>query len=353
MQLNESPHTSEMTETGILLINTGSPDSPSIPDVRRYLREFLMDGRVIDLPLPARAAVVYGCVLPFRPRRSSEAYRQIWTPEGSPLVVTSKRLRDRLHQVLQQPVELAMRYGNPSVEHALARFEAQNVRRLVVFPMFPHYAMSSYESAVVKVREVVANRHPELEISVVPPYYDDPRYIDALVSTARPQLSTIPDHLLFSFHGMPVRHLRKAGREPHTCYHHQSVATVGVFLKRSGWPEERAGIAYQSRLGPDRWLEPHTHVELERLARSGVRRLAVMCPSFTVDCLETLEEIAIRGKDIFLNAGGSEFTMIAALNDRAEWVRAITEMLQSGAMAIHVPDNGTCDRFYASAPSLY
>jgi ferrochelatase len=316
-----------MTQTGILLINTGSPDSPSVPDVRRYLRQFLMDGRVIDLPLPARAAVVYGCILPFRPRRSAEAYRQIWTPEGSPLVVTSRRLRDKLHAELQQPVELAMRYGNPSVEHALARLAAQDVQRVLIFPMFPHYAMSSYESAVVSVRETAAEQHPELDVAVVPPYYDDPGYIDSLIHAARPQLSTMPDHVLFSFHGMPIRHLRKAGREPHTCYCHQSIATMHAFLKRSGWPEEHASIAYQSRLGPDRWLEPQTHVELERLARSGVRRLAVMCPSFTVDCLETLEEIAIRGRNIFLNAGGEEFTMIPALNDRTEWVRAIAKML--------------------------
>jgi protoporphyrin/coproporphyrin ferrochelatase len=326
-------------ETGILLINTGSPDSPSVPDVRRYLREFLMDGRVIDFPLPIRAAVVYGCILPFRPQRSAEAYRQIWTPEGSPLVVTSKRLCDRLRAELQQPVEVAMRYGNPSVEDAVAKLEAQNVQRVLVLPMFPHYAMSSYESAVVNVRETVTTRHPELEISVVPPYYDDPRYIGALVHAAGPALSTMPDQVLFSFHGMPVRHLRKAGREPHTCYRHQSVSTVRDFLKRSGWPEARASMAFQSRLGPDRWLKPHTHVELERLARSGVRRLAVMCPSFTVDCLETLEEIAIRGKQVFLEAGGEEFTMIPALNDRIEWVRAIAEMLSRERSAEFVLKN--------------
>jgi len=316
-----------MTQTGILLINTGSPDSPSIPDVRRYLREFLMDGRVIDLPFPARAAVVYGCILPFRPRRSAEAYRRIWTPEGSPLVVTSQKLRDHLRLESGQPVELAMRYGNPSVDHALARFERQNVRRVLVFPMFPHYAMSSYESAIVRVREVAAKLYPGLRIAVVQPYYADPLYIGALVDVARPALNETPDHLLFSFHGIPLRHLRKAGRERHTCYRHQSTATVRAFLKHSGWPEKRASIAYQSRLGPDRWLEPHTHIELERLARCGVRRLAVICPSFTVDCLETLEEIAIRGREIFLQAGGTEFTMIPALNDRIEWVRAIAQIL--------------------------
>jgi protoporphyrin/coproporphyrin ferrochelatase len=327
-----------MKQTGILLINTGSPDSPSTPDVRRYLREFLMDGRVIDLPTPVRAAVVYGCILPFRPRRSAKAYRHIWTAEGSPLVVTSRRLRDRLRAEILQPIELAMRYGNPSVADALSKLEREGVHRVLIFPMFPHYAMSSYESAVARVREVAARRNPELEIAVVPPYYDHPRYIDALICSARRELSHAPDHLLFSFHGMPVRHLRKAGSEPHTCYHHQSVATVRAFVRRSGWPEERASIAYQSRLGPDRWLEPQTHVVLEHLARSGVRRLAVMCPSFTVDCLETLEEIAIRGRNIFLAAGGIEFTMIPALNDSIEWVQAIAQMVSGDQFAERPPE---------------
>jgi ferrochelatase len=314
-----------MTQAGILLINTGSPDSPSIPDVRRYLRQFLMDGRVIDLPLPFRAAVVHGCILPFRPRRSARAYRAVWTVQGSPLVAISGRLRDKLHAELQRPVELAMRYGNPSVEHALAKLCRNGVRRVVVFPMFPHYAMSSYETAVARIREVAAERHPDLDIAVVPPYYGERRYIDALVHSARGELSTMPEHVLFSFHGMPVRHLRKAG--PDRSYRRQAEATVQAFLRRSGWPEDRASIAYQSRLGPDRWLQPHTHLELERLARSGIRRLAVMCPSFTTDCLETLEEIAIRGRELFLHAGGTEFIMIPALNDRAEWVSTIAQTL--------------------------
>jgi ferrochelatase len=193
--------------------------------------------------------------------------------------------------------------------------------------MFPHYAMSSFESSVAKVREIAAKQYPELDVAVIPPYYDDERYIDCLVSAARPQLGHKPHHVLFSFHGMPVRHLRKAGLAHHTCYRYQSTATVRAFLQRSGWPEEYASISYQSRLGPDRWLEPHTHMELERLARNGVRRLAVMCPSFTVDCLETLEEIAIRGRGTFLQAGGLEFTMIPALNDRTEWVDAVAEMV--------------------------
>lgn len=327
-----------MAKTGILLINTGSPDSPAIPDVRRYLREFLMDGRVIDLSFPIRAAVVYGCILPFRPRRSAEAYQQIWTEEGSPLIATSRRLCDKLRAELHQPVELAMRYGNPSVGYALEKLEHDGVQRVVIVPLFPHYAMSSYESAVARVRELAAKRHSKLEIVVMPPYYDDLRYIDCLVHSAQAALSKRPDHILFSFHGMPVRHLRKARpvsafgdgieAESDTCYVRQSEATVRAFLKLSDWSEECASIAYQSRLGLDRWLEPHTHIELKRLAQTGVRRLAVICPSFTVDCLETLEEIAMRGRRAFLHAGGIEFILIPALNDGVEWARAIGQMIR-------------------------
>jgi protoporphyrin/coproporphyrin ferrochelatase len=322
-----------MTHQGILLINTGSPDSPSVLDVRRYLREFLMDGRVIDIPFVARAALVYGCILPFRPKRSAAAYRKIWTEQGSPLVVTSQELSLKLQAASGLPVELSMRYGNPSVETALTALVERGVRRALVFPMFPHYAMSSYESAVVNVREIARRRFPGLRLALVLPYFDDDRYIESLADSAAAHLAEDHDHLLFSFHGMPVRHLDKADpqcefgagpdRERRTCYRFQSLATMRALLDRLSWPEARASIAYQSRLGQDHWLEPYTDRELKRLAGAGVRKLAVMCPSFTVDCLETLEEIAERGRSTFLRAGGGEFTMIPALNACQKWIDAM------------------------------
>jgi protoporphyrin/coproporphyrin ferrochelatase len=325
-----------MSKRAILLVNTGSPDSPEVPDVRRYLREFLMDGRILDIPWAARAAIVYGCILPFRPKRSAAAYRQIWSAEGSPLVVISRNVARKLSDTSGLPVELCMRYGNPSIESALTKLARRGMEEVLVFPMFPHYAMSSYESAVVRIREVARTRFPTLQIDAVPPYYDHDAYIDALAASAAPYLTRNYDYLLFSFHGMPVRHLAKADlehrfgdgpeRERRTCYRYQSQATMQAVLARLRWPAANAGIAYQSRLGKDRWLEPHTDKELRRLARTGVRRLVVICPSFTVDCLETLEEIAERGRKSFLDAGGLEFTMIPALNDSLRWIEAMAEI---------------------------
>jgi ferrochelatase len=325
-----------MPKQALLLVNTGSPDSPEVPDVRRYLREFLMDGRVIDIPWAARVAVVYGCILPFRPKRSAAAYRQIWTAEGSPLIVISRNVARKLSRACDLPVELCMRYGNPSIERALTKLAESGIEEAMVFPMFPHYAMSSYESAVARIREIARIRFPRLRIDVIPPYYDVDAYIDALAASAAPYLTRRCDHLLFSFHGMPVRHLAKADiehelgdgpdRERRTCYRYQSNATMRAVVSRLRWPADKASIAYQSRLGKDRWLEPHTDKELQRLAQTGVRRLAVMCPSFTVDCLETLEEIAERGRKTFLDAGGHEFIMIPALNDSGTWIEAMAEI---------------------------
>jgi ferrochelatase len=333
-----------MPKLAVLLVNTGSPDSPEVPDVRRYLREFLMDGRVLDIPWIARAAVVYGCILPFRPKRSAAAYRQIWTAQGSPLIAISQKVARSLGDACGLPVELCMRYGNPSIEAALTSIARQGMEEILVFPMFPHYAMSSYESAVERIREVARMGFPAIQISVVPPYYDQDHYIQALAASAEPYLAQGCDHLLFSFHGMPVRHLAKADekrafgdgqeREQRTCYRYQSHATMQAVLKRLQWPAANASIAYQSRLGHDRWLAPHTDKELHRLAQSGVRRLVVMCPSFTVDCLETLEEIAERGRKSFLDAGGLEFTMAPALNDSATWIEAMAGILNNTFCAV-------------------
>jgi ferrochelatase len=229
-----------------------------------------------------------------------------------------------------------MRYGNPSIQSALEKLTAGGVEETLVFPMFPHYAMSSYESALARIREIALREFPAMRISVVPPYYNHQAYIGALANSAAPYLEQGYDHLLFSFHGMPVRHLAKADparefghgpeREERTCYRYQSHATMEAVVSRLRWPASKASIAYQSRLGQDRWLEPHTDKQLRLLAQAGVRRLAVMCPSFTVDCLETLEEIAERGRKTFLDAGGQEFTMIPALNDSAAWIQAMAEM---------------------------
>jgi protoporphyrin/coproporphyrin ferrochelatase len=329
---------------GVLLVNLGSPDSPSVADVRRYLREFLMDGRVLDAPWPVRFCVVHFAILPFRPKHSAEAYRKIWMPEGSPLVVISRNVLAKLQQRVSVPVELAMRYQNPSIPQAVRALAQKGVDEVLLIPLFPHYAMSSFETAVERVKEVAATLAPQMRLTVQPPCFEDHDYITALVGSAQEYLKHGYDHLLFSFHGLPERHLRKSdptGRHclategccstanpAHaTCYRAQCFKTVVAFVKQAGVPEGKYSIAFQSRLGRDPWLKPYTDFELPRLAQKGVRKLLVMCPAFVSDCLETLEEIGLRGRETFLEAGGSESTLIPCLNEHPLWLEALEKMV--------------------------
>ncbi len=330
---------------GVLLVNLGSPDSPSVPDVRRYLREFLMDGRVLDVNWFVRFCVVNFAILPSRPKHSAEAYQSIWTPQGSPLVVTSRNLQAKLQQRVTVPVGLAMRYQNPSIPDAVRGLKDKGVTELLVIPLFPHYAMSSYETAVERVREVAAQIAPSMTLRIQPPYFDQPDYIEALAGTAREYLDRGYDHLLFSFHGVPERHIRKSDptgchclRVPDCCqtpnpaheycYRAQCFKTAAALARQAGVPAGKHSIAFQSRLGRDPWLKPYTDTELERLAGQGVKRLLVICPAFVSDCLETIEEIGMRGKEAFLNAGGGDFTMIPCLNEHPLWIAALEGMIR-------------------------
>jgi ferrochelatase len=338
---------SAIAKPGVLLVNLGSPDSTSVADVRRYLREFLMDPRVIDMPHALRFALVNGVIAPFRSAKSAEAYRKIWTDDGSPLVSISRRLAVRLQDETGIEVGLAMRYGKPGIGEAIEKLSIAGVRSLLVVPLFPHYAMSSYESAIVEVRRVAAEAAPWLSLAVMPPFFDHPRYLDALVSVARPHLPQEDGaHLLFSFHGVPESHILKTDptgshclkvhdccKTPsaahHTCYRRQCIATVQGFAARAGLLPGRYSFSFQSRLGKGKWLEPATDDQLVRLARSGVRRLAVICPAFTADCLETIEEIGMRGKETFLAEGGAEFSLVPCLNDHPVWVNALAGMVSN------------------------
>ncbi|HUB88048.1 MAG TPA: ferrochelatase [Verrucomicrobiae bacterium] len=327
---------------GVLLVNLGSPDSTSVSDVRRYLNEFLMDGRVIDVTWPLRRFIV-GMILINRPKESAHAYQKIWTPEGSPLVVSSRNVQKKLQERVQPPVELAMRYQNPSIESAVQKLAAQKIDDVLLIPLFPHYAMSSYETAVVRVQKVAKKLAPRMKITVQPPYFDAPDYIAALVASAKNYLETGFDHLLFSFHGIPERHLHKsdpthshclkkenccevASPAQATCYRAQCFKTVAAFVKLAGIPKEKYSVSFQSRLGKDPWLKPYTDFELAELPKRGVKKLFVICPAFVSDCLETLEEIAIRGKETFLAAGGKEFTQIPCLNGHPMWISALEKM---------------------------
>lgn len=326
-----------MPKQAVLLVNLGSPDSLEIADVRAYLKEFLSDRRVFDAPSPIREYILYGKILPFRPRKTAAAYRKIWTDEGPPLLVISRRVQRLLQERVDVPVELAMRYRNPSIRSVLEKLAANGVEQLFLIPLYPHYAMSSYETVVVKVREELAEIAPQVKLDVLPPFSGDPDYIAALHASAAPFLEKEYDHILFSFHGVPERHLRKADpsrahctRVPDccrscspvhaVCYRAQCIRTVDDFVQKAGIPASRHSISFQSRLGREPWLEPYTDEELVRLGKSGIRKLLVICPAFVSDCLETLEEIAMEGRNSFLEAGGEEFTHIPCLNDHPAWI---------------------------------
>jgi protoporphyrin/coproporphyrin ferrochelatase len=334
-----------MSQRAVLLVNLGSPNSPSVSDIRKYLRAFLMDGRVLDAPYPIRFGIVHFMILPFRSKRSAEAYHKIWRPEGSPLIVTSRKVQADLQHRLRIPVELAMRYQNPSINHAVKKLRAADVKKLLLIPMFPHYAMSSYETAVDRVARLLSKVAPKISLSVMAPFYEHPDYIRALVGSAADYLKQPYDHLLFSFHGIPERHLHKSDPTSchclttqeccagtslvhDTCYRAQCLKTVRAFAQSAGLPDDKFSIAFQSRLGRDPWLKPYTDHVLQTLARTGKRKLLVMCPAFVADCLETLEEIGLRGRQSFRDAGGEELTLIPCLNEHPLWIAALEKMVR-------------------------
>ena len=323
-----------------ILVNLGSPESTSVPDVRGYLREFLGDERVIDAPpQPFRAMLLEGIILRTRPKKSAHAYAQVWTKEGSPLVVTSRSVQQKLAAALgpATPVYLAMRYGRPSIASIVAQIASDGIDELLLFPQYPHYAMSSWETVVVRVMEEVTRQAPRVRVTTVQPFYADADYIDALHTVSAPFLAKPHDYLLFSFHGLPERHMRKAdSSHAHcmtvadccttcspahaTCYRAQCLATTRALVARAGIPANRHSVSFQSRLLGEPWLRPFTDHELARLPKAGVKKLLVICAAFTTDCLETLEEIQQQGRDTFLGAGGESFQQIPCLNDHPAFI---------------------------------
>jgi ferrochelatase len=333
-----------MSQRAVLLVNLGSPDSTSVPDVRRYLREFLGDERVLDLPAPLRFALLEGIILRTRPKKSAHAYASIWQPEGSPLVITSRSVRTKLATTLgaETPVYLAMRYGNPSIASVIAQMAADGVTEVLLFPQYPHYAMSSWETVVVKVFEERTKLAPGMHITTVQPFFQDADYIEALYQVTAPHLSQPHDHLLFSYHGIPERHLRKGdSSKAHctlvtnccttcspahaTCYKAQVLATTRALVARAGIAAEKHSVSFQSRLAGEPWLSPFTDYELKRLPQAGKKRLLIICPAFVADCLETIEEISEEGRDDFMAAGGESFQQIPCLNDQKPYIEFLAQ----------------------------
>lgn len=333
-----------MIVKGVLLLNLGSPNSTSVADVRAYLKEFLSDPRVLDYSAFVRWLVLNIFILPRRPHKSAEAYSEIWTAEGSPLITESKRLRENLASKLDIPVALGMRYGKPSTADGIQELLDAGVNDIYIMPMYPHYAKSSYETAVVWAQEEIQRMAPRTKFSILQPFYKDEGYIEALVETAKPYLAKDFDHLLFSFHGIPQRHLiRSDASRGHcqvvpnccevcsavqsTCYKHQCFQTVKHFAEKAGLPKEKYSVSFQSRLGRELWIPPYTDKTLEELPSRGVKKLLVMCPSFVSDCLETLEEIQMSGKESFIHAGGESFEQIPCLNNHPAWISYLIDQV--------------------------
>lgn len=342
--------------TGVLLVNLGTPDSPAVGDVRRYLREFLSDPRVIDINPAARWLLLNLIILRFRPAKSARAYRSIWGQDGSPLLAHSRRLTEAVAQRLGSSfvVELAMRYGSPSIPEALQRLLSRDLASVVVVPLFPQYSSAATGSAVERVCDVVAKSWNVPALETVGAFYDHPGFIAAFAEVGRARLAAFkPDHVLFSYHGLPERHIRKSdttGRHclasasccdtitsaNRYCYRAQCFATTRALAAALGLPPDQHSVSFQSRLGRTPWIAPYTDLVLPELARAGKKRLAVFCPAFVADCLETVEEIGIRAREQWLALGGEDLLLVPSLNAEGTWVEAVADLVRTAT-----PHRGT------------
>lgn len=331
---------------GVLLVNLGSPDSTETKDVKKYLDEFLMDERVIDLPYLLRALLVKGIILNTRPKKSAKAYKKIWWPEGSPLIVLSKRLQANLQKKVSLPVELAMRYGNPSIEHGLTQLNNQGVDEVLLLPLYPQFAMATTETIVVLAEKIKKKKFPTMKLEIVPAFYNKKDYIKNLADSIRDNLQNFKsDYILFSYHGVPERHIRKSdvtkshcqinntccvtpSKAHDFCYRHQCLETTRQVAEVLGLEEGKFGTSFQSRLGRDPWLQPYTDATIDGLAQKGIKNLAVVTPAFVSDCLETLEEIGMEAAESFKENGGEHFLSIPCLNDREDWVHTLTSWVE-------------------------
>jgi len=336
---------------GLLLVNLGTPESPKTEDVRPYLREFLSDPRVIDIGRVPRWLLLNLVILPFRPRRSGEAYEKIWTDRGSPLLFHTRDLADKVAARVGDAVsvDVAMRYGRPSIEEALARFAGAGVDRVVVFPLYPQYSSAATGSTIEKVMNAVASAWNTPFLQFVPPFYDHAAYIDACVAVARPILDESPwEKLLLSFHGLPERHCIKSDRTgAHcfksadccermvpanaSCYRAQCFATARALTRGLGLSEDRTVVCFQSRLGRTPWIRPYTDEVVVELARAGVRRAVIASPAFVADCLETIEELGIRAVESFKQAGGESLRLIPAVNATDAWADGVIRLARESS----------------------
>lgn len=332
---------------GVLLINLGTPDEPTTPAVRKYLKEFLSDPYVIDINPVARWLLLHLMILPFRSPKSARAYQKIWTNGGSPLLLNSQELTQKVKEKLgsDYAVELAMRYGKPSIEKGLTQLAKKGVDEIKVLPLYPQYSLSATETSIQEVKRLALKLQISAPINFIPAFYDHEGFVNAFASIGKEIIDkSNPDHILFSFHGLPERHIKKTDPskryclkkthccdrktiENKNCYRAHCFQTAYGIASTLGLKKSQFSISFQSRLGRTPWIQPYTDHILPELARTGKKQVAVFCPSFVADCLETLEEIEIRGRESFLENGGVDLQLVPSLNSHPLWVNAVCDMV--------------------------
>lgn len=332
-------------------MNVGTPDDTSTGAVRRYLREFLGDPRVIDINAVGRFLLLEGIILPFRPAKSAGAYRKVWTAEGAPLLVHGRALEAAVAKALGEEfsVKLGMRYGSPALKDVLGAFRKEGIDRIVLFPLYPQYAASSTGTSLERVYELVASEWNVPTLSSVPPFYDHPGLIEAFAIQGRPVLDRVrPDHVIFSFHGLPERQIKKSDEtgshcltrpdccasmcpENRWCYRAQCFETARLLATSLGLADGTHQVTFQSRLGRTPWIRPYTDVVVEELAAKGSKRVVVFCPAFVADCLETLEEVGMRLKEDFVARGGEVLELVPSLNATPVWVNTAVELIRAAS----------------------
>ena len=336
---------------GVLLVNLGSPDSPEKKDVKKYLRQFLMDERVIDEPLWLRTLLVKGIILNTRPRKSAKAYKKIWWDEGSPLIVLSNRLLKKVNNLTSVNVSLAMRYGNPSIFDGIKELSEKGITEILLIPLYPQHAMASTETILVLAEKIRKENFSHIEFTNLPAFYNHPDYIRVLSNSIQDHLKGKEwDHLLFSYHGIPERHIRKtditnshckidgkccnnSSPAHEFCYRHHCYETTKKVAKYLELKDGSYSSSFQSRLAGQPWLKPYTDKVVENFANNGIKKMAIVTPAFVSDCLETLEEIGMEAKDDFIEKGGEQFHVIPCLNDNDSWVKVLSRWIDEWAVS--------------------
>ena len=335
---------------GVLLVNLGSPDSTETKDVKSYLKEFLMDGRVIDLPKWFRTFLVKGIILNTRPKKSAKAYRKIWWKDGSPLIVLTERLQEKIQKKVSIPVSIAMRYRNPSIHFGLEKLAKKGVNEVLLVPLYPQFAMATTETILVLAEEIRAKYFPEMKFTSLPSFYNHPDYVRVLANSIQEFLKDKDwEHLLFSYHGVPNRHIRKSDiTKSHCkmnekccfedspahkyCYRHQCEKTTQNVAKYLDLTEGTFSTTFQSRVSIlGSWLKPYTDKTVEAFAKNGIKELAIATPAFVSDCLETLEEIGMEAAEDFEDKGGEKLHVIPCINDRDDWVNVLSRWIDEWA----------------------